>query len=171
MNVLFMLIIILDNLISLSDSGVGPALSTSLININPGKSFNLDLLGMGSRSTGERKTEDSNAATGTDLLIDFSDEVQVPQQTGIMLQAEIDDTFGIFSKQQQQSSQKANADKMIVRVCDEEIEDEAAKLVRSFTSGRKSDAVKVKKKQEEEQEEEKRMDDCNGNDNDNKVFF
>ncbi len=153
------ILVFLDNLISLSDSGVGPALSTSLVNINPGKSFDLDLLGMGRRSTGESKAEGSNdsPATGADLLIDFSDEVEVPQQTGIMLQAEIDDTFGIFAQQQQSSSQKANADKMIVRIRDEETEDEAAKLVRSFTSGRKSDGVKVKKKQVEE-------DDCDDND-------
>ncbi|ODN01443.1 hypothetical protein Ocin01_05247 [Orchesella cincta] len=108
------------NLISLSDSGLAP-----------NSPFPSSSAAVTTSSNGrkDRSLLINSSGNKSGLLIDLTDEVQVPASQGIMTLAEIDDTFGIFNK----------APPSHPRVKQVVENDEASKLVRSFTSGRKSD--------------------------------
>lgn len=86
-----------------------------------------DFHGLGS-SGGLYNSDNKNlpcddSATATDLLIDFSDEVQVPVPPRVLLQAEVDDTFGIFSMAQQSRQESESVSRAPVATAGTDSED------------------------------------------------
>lgn len=122
-----------ENLISLSDSGVGSVMSASFSSPNchfirssraPQDSASINGV--------EPKARD---AVDAEVLIDLTDAVQIPLPSAILTQAEVDDTFGIYSQATDLSDgnkiQKNDQDTPRLSTT----ENEASKLVRSFTCG------------------------------------